>query len=269
MGTVNDEEHFVAWLDLLGFKAVLDEATPARAVKLIRDQVPRILQLAMPNKSHGPDGLQLGVPRCEVEHFQDTLVLWTWGVKSEDLEVLLKVVREVQILMSSNGIACRGGIAKGTLYTARLDPFAPRFVNATLGRAILRAYDVENRAKWAGVVIHESIHQDEGLRHEVLEPMKGAGTVCRYSVPGLDLKHGSEGTHWVLGWPIVPSDLDFEKSFAKLWPQRPVGDDHETKAAQERYDNTKAFHQWWCEAYHRGLKSFPNKLDELLKRKRL
>ena len=248
MGEVNDRQHFVAWLDLLGFKEVLQQADAAPAVRLVRDKLPGVLLRAVPEKIHGSNGIEPGGARCEIEQFQDTIVLWTWNTKAEDLEGLLDVVHEILILMHSNNIPCRGGIAKGTLYTSRLDPFAPRMVNATLGQAVLRAYQVESKAEWAGIAIHESVHGDESLRVDVLEPRKPSGAVCRYQVPGLQEHRDSDGDHWVLGWPFVPSDLNFDAAFLKLWKERPTD-----PRAAAKHDNTRAFMKWWVETFKSDL----------------
>lgn len=248
MGEVNDQQHFAAWIDLLGFQNLLLQDNVEPAVRLVRDKLPGVLLRAVPEKIHTSGGVEAGGRRCEIEQFQDTMVLWTWETEPEDLEGLLDVVREVLILMHSNNIPCRGGIAKGTLYTSRLDPFAARMVNATLGQAVLRAYQTERDAKWAGITIHESIHGDNDLRLDVLEPRKPSGAICRYKVPGLKNHMDSDGKHWVVGWPVVPPDLDFDAAFQKLWKERP-----DDSRAAEKYDNTRAFMDWWAETFKRDL----------------
>jgi len=145
----------VAFLDILGFRAKL-LSTPL--LELAQDYEKRILESHFFNRPYDSSGNtptlfkdhSKDVPWCSQYVFSDSIILVS---HEEDIMSCMKLLvyawRLSQHFMAV-GTPLRGGIAYGELYQNQT-------INVVLGKALAKAYELEECQNWIGVAIDISV----------------------------------------------------------------------------------------------------------------
>lgn len=246
--------HHVAWLDFLGFEEYLEAHSLTEVVGFLRDDLPDAIDKMTSELAYRDGGFDLAGERCEVEQFQDTMVLWTWDSDFDALKTLVQTVERVVAVLHMNGFPCRGAISQGTLYTARLDAgLGDQRPAIVVGDGVLAASRLERQCEWAGVVIDEGDalpNSDEwkDLLFDLQEKSGSSGRVHRYG--GLP---NSDNVLFV-GWPHTLKDKRPEEILDAMWPS---GSPPEN-LGRKKYEQTEKFLKWWMDSDRFGLS-----LDEL------
>jgi hypothetical protein len=245
-----DRIHHIAWLDLLGFRELLAKESLVDVVALLRDQVPASVAGMTTEIRHVDGRFEQRGRVCEVEQFQDTLVLWTKERDFASLDSLVHVVEIVVAVLHMKGLPCRGAISKGTLYTARLDPSLKKPGPAiVVGAGVLAAAELEKKHPWAGVVLdeRETLMADEDWRNALADLTAASGSsgrVHRYA--GLP---NSDAGVLSVGWPFPLKDKRPDEIVRAMWPRGPPTE----SGARLVYHETAAFLHWWMSPTQFGL----------------
>lgn len=134
---------YVAFLDILGFSNLVLEESNLETVDNLLHFVNKFQYLF--NTSP-----QLNL---KVSFFSDSIVLTTDMKKSENLGMIMAAIHIAELFLYQNtGLYFRGGITKGKYYYSNSTVFGP---------AIIRAYQLESKAKYCRVMIDPEIIEEE------------------------------------------------------------------------------------------------------------
>lgn len=134
---------YVAFLDILGFSNLVLEESNLETVDNLIHFVNKFQYLF--NTSP-----QLNL---KVSFFSDSIVLTTDMKKSENLGMIMVAIHIAELFLYQNtGLYFRGGITKGKYYYSNSTVFGP---------AIIRAYQLESKAKYCRVMIDPEIIEEE------------------------------------------------------------------------------------------------------------
>lgn len=172
-----ERESYVALFDILGFAHKVSS-------KPIEDMIEELDYLEK---------------RAQTDHvksivFSDTVLLYTEGIEPNKLRSLLDHCMTLVSDSNAKGIMLRGAIARGEFYHQN---------QTFLGKAMVRAYHLEQSQDWMGAILDPflandlSKSEDEDERqvwHAVLDD----GVLVPYRAP---IKDGPVGEQWCLGWP--------------------------------------------------------------------
>jgi len=135
---VNQHCGYVAFLDVLGFRAIVGSQNSEEKLANYTDTVDNAIQLA------GPCVLQYVI-------FSDSVVVNSNRDDDESFESILAACATLFAKFLQSGIAMRGAIAHGQFLRSSKPNGA--FV---AGRPIVEAYDYENRQNWVGIMLSPS-----------------------------------------------------------------------------------------------------------------
>jgi len=195
---------FVAWLDVLGFKAFLRRSSLSEVVEAMREldevvehETGRIVTAARA-VHHPNEPNRRGL--CETVRFSDTILVYSDNPTGMGL---IRVVRATLGIIGNlmvRGVPVRGAIASGAVY---IDPSAMLFI----GEPLLAAHEETEQQEWAGALLVQDLEKDPSLLPAIrfLEEQK---MVCRYRAP---IKNGdaraSLCVNWTLNYPLAPDTI--------------------------------------------------------------
>lgn len=189
----------VAFLDILGFRQLIEsksaEEIGNRFAKVVGQLVPA-LNRKLPNERGGhptffPDW-NPDRPWCIYHSFSDSIILISDDESEESsLALLIYSLRVTQIMLGSK-LPVRGAIVHGEMF---IDEGQSMF----LGKALTRAYELENQQNWIGVLIDDTV---ESAFPGILtgdQPVTGLRSALfpRYEVP---MKTGKVREYHTLNW---------------------------------------------------------------------
>lgn len=169
-------ERYVAMIDILGFRTMLDTTPLAEVVRQIGNLlVNSKRRLAAASRS--VDG-QVHSRTLGVMHFSDTVLMWTPPVEDRESGYiagghLFLAVTELIYRSFIAGLPLRAGIGYGECF---IDPEKHIFV----GSAIADAYETETAQEWIGGALHPDVPWGVpymGTLVEYLVPVKSGATV--------------------------------------------------------------------------------------------
>ena len=140
---------YVAFLDILGFKASLKKMSQSDAKKYIEKFSSTIYSAF------------IGYSDIEGFVVSDSLLLYTKDDKPGSLSRLLELTRSIcEAEFTDNGILLRGAIAKGEFdYIPGIELSSLR-KQLIVGQAYVEAYMLESSVKTIGVILSESVYKD-------------------------------------------------------------------------------------------------------------
>lgn len=153
----DSKKRVVAFLDVLGFKAMIEKYTLEELSKKYESLIDKT------NSLISPFPLNENVPRlfpkhpqnkpwCHKQIFSDSIILISDSDSDEScLRLLIYAWRLTQVCISSH-MPVRGAITFGDLYVN----FRKSIV---LGKALTKAYDLEEKQNWIGVSIDRSLEK--------------------------------------------------------------------------------------------------------------
>lgn len=173
MSSKEAPQAFVALLDVLGFSRLVQTQS--------LDDMTRLLATL----KGGPDDKEL-----RSLQFSDTILLHTTGTTPQHFR---RIVHEAACLIGENasrGVGLRCGIAKGE-FSGKGGIY--------VGRAIVRAYELEQQQDWIGGILDPVLVDEPELGNEI-KSLSQEGLLLPFEAP---IKGGPVGPLHCLGWPIV------------------------------------------------------------------
>lgn len=229
MGEINEKEHLVAWLDLLGFAGRLETDRIGDLVSSLQGVLQTATTSAKPvgQRVLTRDGSIVAAGPSNVEFFQDTLVVWAPEVSLVWLQQIVHTCKRLLQSLHHHGVPIRGAISVGTFFSsARGASPGPTMV---LGSSVKRAHDWETVIDQAGVVIDPRLMRDPEL-----------GAFCRtlFEYP-VSTKFGKRHL-FTIPWTTVIDDV--ERHIRQMWPQPPGPNQQQAATILE---NTRSYLDAW------------------------
>ncbi len=197
----------VALLDILGFRARMEEEDPQTLFDETLGQLPAII---------GTSSELISGPEIRAVQFSDTIFLWaTVGAKREAgaradpfdcVEAVCIATFGLMHRCARRGIFLRGAIAFGECFVSDSPP-------AFVGRAIASAAKLERRQQWSGVALDDSA---EAILQYDSQWSGGLRSFVRYLVP---MKKPPDEVRIVIKWPWgmhLPHPLDLMRSRVRI-----------------------------------------------------
>ncbi len=221
-----EQSHF---FDVLGFKELIASMT---LVDLANKYERMIKWTTVINRKLrvGPNGKEIPTlfpdhpvndPWCKRYIFSDSIILVSYGDDEVSFLKLIIYARTLLQVLIAMGLPARGAIVFDELYENSN-------LNIVLGKALTRAYDLEQRRQWIGGSIDDElrIHFPKVFKH--LEPKSGvlSDAFLRYPVP---FKDGTSTMMQTLNWRF---NLISEKGTRSLFNKA------NDKSSEEKIQNT-------------------------------
>lgn len=187
-----DQDSFVALLDVLGFR----EHVSTLPLRELAAKVGRIV----------PRAERVGVERIQ---FSDSVLLYTEG--TDDPTLFLRVVAEAADMIGENarrGILMRGAVTSGSFYRPSEQVF--------VGKAVVRAYELEQAQDWAGGIVDPDLLKQPALA-QALADLRNTSYLIDYDAP---IKGGTVGSLACLGWPWAYGQESLPELETKTWDAR-------------------------------------------------
>jgi hypothetical protein len=235
LSTAGEQTRYVAFFDILGFKAAvehnLDEAWGA--LEDVRVSVEETLTLFR-RTPHDTIILPNSV-RTTATNFSDSILIFTQHDEPQDLHSILVSSAALFAKSLTRCVPLRGGISYGKFYL-NFDK------NLFCGMPLITASRIAESAQWSGVVVDDLV----AGRHQV-SPLTSAGepVIINWSVPTKQSGGTGKEDHQLLNWPLIYK-RNFNAEFpisGKLWSkpfERLFGGSYQNwpKDVQAKYDNT-------------------------------
>jgi hypothetical protein len=149
---VKEYAGYVAFLDVLGFRAFVSSTKPENDLTAYVNTVDRAIQ----------------DPKQKLQYviFSDSVIVNSTKDDNESFEAIIQACAKLFAEFLQTGIALRGAIAYGSFYRSSME--RGTFV---AGRPIVEAFDYEKRQNWVGIMLCPStIRKQKGLRQRCQLP---------------------------------------------------------------------------------------------------
>ncbi|NLZ94908.1 MAG: hypothetical protein GX921_03670, partial [Bacteroidales bacterium] len=204
------ETSYVAFLDILGFKELVDNNDHEKLTKIFEHIVDKILDSLVESYNlpkggfMGPQGEQFNIDSLFIS---DSIILWTKNNTPRSLIKLFMLTSDIIALSFIGGFPVRGGVSVGPISAYK------RLNNTTLfGKGLTNAYLIEQIQNWAGCIVDDKVIEEFDKTNEefrkigfkdddmissegLLDPLK---ILDKYEVP---LKSGVKSEYYVINWP--------------------------------------------------------------------
>lgn len=176
--------HVVAFLDILGFKALIKNED----LKFIADKYRELLKIIEKAVAHVNNNT------CKYYVFSDSIMLISNDDSEDAFLDLIRFAWRVLQLSIFYKLPIRGGISYGKIYFNESK-------NIFIGQAIVDAVQLESKQEWIGIMLdekvsekYENIFSKERYLGEFYDDL-----LCKYRVP---LKNGIYSMSRVINWRI-------------------------------------------------------------------
>lgn len=191
------QNRYVAYFDMLGLKtATLRNPTEAwKALKSLRECMDRILSLSVEVTS------KKVVLKNRIQAFilADSVLIFTGEDDLYDLSAILTLTSELFSQALHKCVPLRGAITHGEFfYNLELNLFA--------GVPFVRAYELERKAQWSGVVIDDVVlHHYKNWYKDMPKCQDGSSIIVSWNIP---LKNDKREHGLCLDW-VKPHKANF------------------------------------------------------------
>lgn len=176
------ELRFVGCFDILGFKGIVETAKLEWLVKAFELVLKKVNAASIVNMVWGKS------PTINFKVFSDSIFFWTDDNSEESFIELCMFADQLIMSCINTGICIRGSITRGELYAKD---------DVIIGKAIVRAYQLEQNQRWVGCWIDPNLLNDEAIKNLIFqhEPL----LFVKYDIPTKDgIKKGQYVINWVL-----------------------------------------------------------------------
>lgn len=199
-------ESYVAFLDILGFKQIVDN-NHHRDLESLYDTfsdyvVTKTTELSDKYALH--EGL--GKVHCTI--ISDSIVMWTDNTNVNSFMHLSILVSKMLVAGLMADMPLRGGISKGEITVKNTN-----LGRTIFGKALTEAYTLETIQQWSGCVVKPGIIEECMADYQFKDVLENDFHYIEYDVP---TKSGIQKL-WCLNWPLilVRNQEDFRPMFEK------------------------------------------------------
>ena len=230
------QNRYVAYFDMLGLKtATLKNPSEAwEALSALRHCMDEILKLKVQVSSRNI----VLINRIKAFILADSILIFTGEDTLYDLSVILTLTSELFSRALNKCVPLRGAITHGEFfYNLNLNLFC--------GIPFVRAYELEKKAQWSGVIVDNDVFDHyEKWKSDMPKCMDGSSIIVPWNIP---LKDNGQEKGMCLDWvkphkgnfKIRPPILvkDYYEAFIKLFGEY----EQLTPEVQAKYKNTVEF----------------------------
>jgi len=215
---------YIAYLDILGFKDLVNNNTPERVYELYEKTFSNLFTLALTNgivqsndvDSSGLISLKINPNSIKVNSLfiSDSIIVWTDDNSLTSFITVVEVVRTFLNYMFITGIPLRGSIVEGHLDKISRKMNSPKDNSQTtlIGKGLVSAYVKEGLQNWSGCVVDEScinaynnglekFNEDvENIKFDKLIEKK---VLLKYNVPYKNGKKQIKKEEIVINWTTI------------------------------------------------------------------
>ena len=228
------ENCYVAFLDILGFKEVVEKNSHDKLSQLyktiesyISKDIESIGIMDFPEKKS-----EIG---CYF--ISDSIILWSQDLSNTSFMHLVSLVNRIMVGALMSDLPLRGAVSSGPLTVKQ------SILGSTVfGNGLTNAYILEAQQKWSGCIVDKTIIENiHKSKDEISQYIENNPIFEKYDVP---LKSGSS-EYWVLNWP-----LSFVRNTEEL---RGIFESNSKKSTHdsviEKIENTITFYQHFLSKY--------------------
>lgn len=216
---------FVAFLDVLGFRQLVESNTHEQLELVYSDAFLQGLALGLSNRHYvirtlnGRKTISNDVTAVPVNSLiaSDNIIVWSNDDSEQAFRDIISVVRGMMAHSCLNGVPLRGAIELGPLswvqskYGSKTD----NIQQSVFGKGLCQAYELEKDQQWSGCVIGEkAIDHFKAVCHGGLDDMVRSRELFVYNVP-LKPNHSQAGrSGYVVDWVNHP-DVGITESLVR------------------------------------------------------
>ena len=162
------KKKYIAYLDILGFKDLVNNNTPERVYELYDKVFFQIFTLSLSNgrvqlfnrNDSKTLSMQIETEKITVNSItiSDSIIIWTDDNSMISFTNIIEVVRTFLNYMFKTGIPLRGAIVEGYLDKISRTIVSPKDTSQTtlIGAGLVSAYLKEGMQSWSGCILDES-----------------------------------------------------------------------------------------------------------------
>jgi len=190
---VTHEDCYVAFLDILGFKEVV-ENNSHKQLQLFYESIENYVFNDFDSFGHLKNDIIDSNISCYF--ISDSIFLWSNDKSNTSYLHLAVLVKRIMVGGFMADLPLRGGIASGALTIKKT-----ALGNTLFGKGLTNAYLLENKQEWSGCIIEQGIidaviHKND----ECAQYIQNTPIFVKYNVP---LKKGLNENYWTLNWPLI------------------------------------------------------------------
>lgn len=233
-----ENEKFVLFLDILGFRDLIENNTLEEIKKIYENQVIQTIGPALQLASlvYGfPISLKFAVDGTvlkdtiqeifEIHIMSDSIIIWT---KDTENITLMKLLGFTSVFIQKTfilGVPLRGAISKGNV-SELTTPVNNILQSCVIGNGIVNAYKLEGKQNWMGCIVDPICFRGMPMGYVELLISKKNSSVVKYKVPikKRNIKGkiiGDFESNYVINWTNVPGLIQndikfFEDNFSRF-----------------------------------------------------
>lgn len=217
------EKKYIAFLDILGFKDLVENNTHERLYELYDKVFSQIIILSLSNGRAKilDDGktktfhIETDTIKVNCVTISDSIIIWTDDNSMTSFTYIVEVVRTLLNYIFKTGIPLRGAIVEGHLDKIGRTIISPKDTTQTtlIGAGLVKAYLKEGIQKWSGCILDEScvvaynkeVEKYKTIVKDVLtiDFLLEKKFIIKYNVP---CKNGVNKEELVINWTNLSND---------------------------------------------------------------
>lgn len=233
-----ENEKFVLFLDILGFKDLIEKNSAEEVKKIYEQQVIKTIGPSIHAASH-IYGFPMSINHVvdgntlkdsvqdifQIHIMSDSIIIWTKDTSNENLTKFISFTSIFIAMTFSLGVPLRGAISKG--YVSELiTPVNNIVQSCVVGTGIVNAYQLEGKQNWMGCIVDKSCFTN--IPDSVIDIMISSklSSLAKYRVPIKKKNHKNKlvydaETNYVVNWTNLPDILKndikfFEDNFSRF-----------------------------------------------------
>lgn len=206
------KKRYVAFIDILGFKSIFNYL---RSADDLGDQMSIILQSSIRSALSGKtvdvddESNFSDITNIKVYQFSDAIVLYSEDDNDDTLKDFVVTLNLLFAQSITRGFPLRGALTCGDLYVKG---------SIVVGEPFIRAYQLEERQEWAGLIV------DCDINPQMLSRLKSEKLIVNHKVTLKDCKNSKHlitEDHLVINWPQycgsrISSNEEFKRKFSRF-----------------------------------------------------
>lgn len=217
------ERKYIAFLDILGFKDLVDNNTHERLFELYDKVFSQIITLSLSNGRAKilDDGknktfhIETDTIKVNCVTISDSIIIWTDDNSMISFSHIIEVVRTLLNYIFKTGIPLRGAIVEGYLDKIGRTIISPKDTSQTtlIGAGLVKAYLKEGIQNWSGCILDEScviaynkeVEKYKNIVKDILtiDFLLEKKYLLKYNVP---CKNGVDTEELVINWTNLSND---------------------------------------------------------------
>jgi len=194
METLNHQEVFVCFLDVLGFKDLIENNDHVTLDRIFDSKIMGFVNILA--------GQEMNRSEKDTINFlsvSDSIILWSNNTSDNSLFRIINHTKSILISCLQHGVPLRGAISRGPLSVKKQNG-----QTIIIGKALTKAYSTESKQNWSGCIIDRDCLAENSRREYLFKKR----FIYEYQVP---YKSGRVTDEIVIDW--VSSSLNNQELY--------------------------------------------------------